>query len=107
MRRLHGAFHAWKPALTSPLITVQVKRMSYGPNSSNRPRPTPCGGLGGKSSDRATADLITKMDVAMRRLATGSGPASGTTMRFLPSDLLHSDAGARCFRDEIMSSPPA
>jgi hypothetical protein len=101
MRRLHGAFHAWKPALASPAITVQVKlhviRTFIKPAAAYAMEV-----WAADPGDRATADLITKMDVALRRaLRLALGLPSGATMRFLPSELLHSDAAVRCFRDEI------
>lgn len=101
LQRLQRTFHAWKRALQDPAIEIKVKLHII----KTFIKPVATYGMelwDAQQRDHATQKAVNHLDVALRRiLRTAMGLPIGPMGRFLPTALLHSDTGVRCFKDDM------
>jgi hypothetical protein len=101
LQRLQRTFHAWKRALQDPAIQLKVKLHII----KTFIKPVVTYGMeiwDAQQCDRATQKAVNHLDVALNRiLRIAMGLPTGPMCRFLPTSLLHSDTGIRCFRDDM------
>jgi hypothetical protein len=101
LQRLQRTFHAWKRALQDPAIELKVKLHII----KTFIKPVATYGMeiwDAQQCDRAAQKAVSHLDVALNRiLRIAMGLPTGPMCRFLPTSLLHSDTGVRCFRDDM------